>query len=127
MKLAAVLNTTVFSFISILLPAASIAAEVHLVAEKVENIVLDHDCKIVRTTEPKGDLTYKVMKFAGLQTVTRPIYSDLCESHTQQFITKIFSYSGETDQTPVIGFTGGNEDGEELSFPVFSGFVLSGK
>jgi hypothetical protein len=97
---------------------------VGLMAQRVEPIRLLADCKLVRSEEPKGDLTYKVQQHNGLKIVTRPIYSDLCGWPTQQFVTRLFFRLVESDRAPVIGLVGGNEDRDELSFPVFSSFVL---
>lgn len=118
-----------FFYLSLILSCSPLSAlatpqPVGLMSLRVEPIRLLKDCKIVRSEEPKGDLTYQMRQVDGLKTVTRPIYSDLCSWPTQQFITKLFFRMVENDQNPVIGVVGGNEDTDNLSFPVFSSFVL---
>jgi hypothetical protein len=115
-----------------LAPAASKAETadiqpVRLVSQRVEPLILMKDCKIVQANEPKGILTYKVKQYDGVKTVSRPIYSDLCNMPTQQFITKIFFELSKSEQAPIMGVIGGNEDNDTLAYPAFSGFVLHAK
>ncbi len=98
---------------------------IHLMSQQIEPVVLMNGCKLVRTLEPRGELTFKIRQHGGvISTVVRPIYSDLCTHPTQQFVSRIFVHLASSPHTPIIGFTGSNEDQKELSFPVFSSFVL---
>lgn len=101
---------------------------VSVVSEKILDLALDpSNCRIVRAHEPRGEIIYQVVRNGHTATVSRPIYSDLCAFQTQQFVARLFSYvspSGDLANTPVIGFTGGNEDEPDLSFPSFSRYVL---
>ena len=105
---------------------AAPAQPVNLVAETISDIAFDDSaCKIVRSREPRAVLTYKVARQNTVVSVSRPIYSDLCETVliTQQGVTRVYSYlSQDPDKTPIVGVLTGPED--TLSFPVFSGHVL---
>src|SRR3954464_14195849 len=100
--------TKFFGILVLTLIAFSTAAkaEVSLVEERVEPISLSDDCKIVRKSEPAGDVSYVDQNG---KKVVRPIYSDLCKLITQQAITKIFSKLSDDLNSPIIGVVGENE------------------
>lgn len=104
--------------------AAPLSDPVHIVSEKISLTNLYQACHAARAIEPKYDFTYKVSRSGLEQTVTRPIYSDLCGYPTQQLISRIYSTLGSGDRTPIIGIMGSNEDQDDLGFAVLSRFVV---
>jgi hypothetical protein len=124
MKALAILAAVFFTAPCFALSIPKMPAAVNLVSENVGDIDLASDCKIVRAEEPRGTLVYRVKRAEGVKTVKRPIYGDLCEHITAQFISRIYTHLSDGERSPVIGFEGSNSDQQAVSFPVFSGHVL---
>lgn len=105
--------------------SAAFSAPVRLVSMKIEPMLLSRDCELVREEEPKYDVIVKTRTHDGVRYMTFPIYGDLCNMPTREYMSRIYYLSAASrDASFVIGVTGSSQDLEGMSFPRFSEYAL---